>query len=80
MAAHNKALTLRPKNIADYTASMRGFGIEVLPKFASNGKLVGTSFQLEGSTIKASSVHRSLSAANLQQLFDKNNYSFKLRL
>ena len=79
LSAHEKALKMRPKSIADYTTAMRACGIEILPKLASNGKLVGATFKMDDSSIKASAVHRSLSAANLQKLFDKNQFSFKLK-
>ena len=77
--AHSKVLPKRPKDIFEYAQQMKLYGIEMHLKQASDGKVVGIKFQIENESIKASSVHRSFSAARLQkqiqQSFDAIGYT-----
>ena len=72
-----------PGNIFEYAEQMNSFGIQLHLKQASDGKVVGIKFRIGDDSIKASSVHRSFSAANLQKLIQKNfdtlNYSAQER-
>lgn len=77
--AHDKVLPQKPRDIFEYVEQMNLFGIQMHLKQASDGKVVGVKFQIDNESIKASSVHRSFSAARLQKLiqqnFDALNYS-----
>ncbi|QGY47273.1 relaxase/mobilization nuclease domain-containing protein [Maribellus comscasis] len=66
--AHEKALQQKPRNIFEYAELMKPYGINTQLKQASDGKVVGIKFLINENSIKASSVHRSFSAANLQKL------------
>ncbi len=70
--AHDKILPLKPGDIFEYARLMEQEGVTTQLKQASNGKVVGLKFQVEKESIKASSVHRALSAANLQKLILQN--------
>ena len=70
--AHTKVLSQMPGNIFEYAEQMNSFGIQMHLKQASDGKVVGIKFQIENESIKASSIHRSFSAANLQKLIQKS--------
>jgi len=70
--AHNEVLGQKPANIFEYTERMKLFGIQMHLKQASDGKVVGVKFQIGNESIKASSVHRSFSAGNLQKLIQKS--------
>ena len=70
--AHTKVLSQMPGNIFEYAEHMNSFGIQMHLKQASDGKVVGIKFQIENESIKASSIHRSFSAANLQKLIQKS--------
>jgi len=70
--AHRNVLPQNPKNILEYAQQIKLFGIQMQFKKASNGKVIGIKFQVGEESIKASSVHRSFSAANLQKLVLQN--------
>lgn len=70
--AHEKIFRLKPQDIFEYAGLMEQEGVTVHLKQASNGKVVGLKFQVGDESIKASSVHRSFSAANLQKAIQKN--------
>jgi hypothetical protein len=70
--AHTEVLSQMPGNIFEYAEQMNSFGIQMHLKQASDGKVVGIKFQIGSESIKASSVHRSFSAANLQKLIQKS--------
>jgi len=70
--AHEEVLGLKPANIFEYAERMKLFGIQMDLKQASDGKVVGIKFRIGDDSIKASSVHRSFSAANLQKLIQKS--------
>ncbi len=70
--AHEKILPQKPQNIFEYAEQMNLFGIQMQVKQASDGKVVGIRFNIGEESIKASSVHRSFSAANLQKLIVQN--------
>lgn len=70
--AHEKILPQRPQNIFEYADQMNLFGIQMQLKQASDGKVVGIKFRIGEESIKASSVNRSFSAANLQKLILQN--------
>ncbi len=70
--AHDKILPLKPGDIFEYARLMEQEGVTTHLKQASNGKVVGLKFQVGKESIKASSVHRALSAANLQKLIRQN--------
>jgi hypothetical protein len=65
-------LPQKPRDIFEYAKMMKHFGIKLHIKQASNGKVVGLKFQIGKESIKASSVHRSFSAANLQKTIQRN--------
>ena len=81
--AHNKILQQRPRNIFEYAEQMKLFSIQTHLKKASDGKVVGVKFQAGDDSIKASSVHRSFSAAKLQKIikesFDALSYTSQER-
>lgn len=66
--AHEKILPQRPRNIFEYAEQMNLFGIQMQLKQAPDGKVVGIKFRIGEESIKASSIHRSFSAANLQKI------------
>ena len=66
--AHDKILRQRPQSIFEYAEQMKLYGIQTHLKQASDGKVVGVKFQVGDDSIKASSVHRSFSAAKLQKI------------
>lgn len=70
--AHEKVLRQSPRHIFEYADFMKQYGINTYLKQASDGKVVGVKFQIGDESIKASSVHRSFSAANLQKLIVQN--------
>jgi hypothetical protein len=70
--AHEKILPKRPRHIFEYADLMQQYGIQAHLKQASDGKVVGVKFQIGDESIKASSVHRSFSAAKLQKLIVQN--------
>ncbi len=70
--AHKKILQQAPKDIFEYAELMKLFSIQSHLKQASNEKVVGLKFQIGKESIKASSVHRSFSAARLQKLIHQN--------
>lgn len=70
--AHEIILPKKPKDIFEYAELMKHFGIALHLKQASNGTVVGLKFQIGKESIKASSVDRSYSAANLQKLIQEN--------
>lgn len=70
--AHTEVLSQVPGNIFEYAERMKLFGIQMYLKQASDGKVVGIKFRIGDDSIKASSVHRSFSAANLQKLIQKS--------
>jgi hypothetical protein len=78
--AHEMILRKKPKDIFEYAKLMKHFGIELHLKQASNDKVVGLKFQIGKESIKASSVHRSLSAANLQKTIQRNLKSHSIKL
>lgn len=78
--AHNMILHKKPRDIFEYSKLMKHFGIELHLKQASNGKVVGLKFQIGKESIKASSVHRSFSAANLQKTIQRNLKSKSIKI
>lgn len=78
--AHSVILPQKPKDIFEYATLMKYFGIELHLKQASNGKVVGLKFQIGKESIKASSVHRSFSAANLQKTIQRNIKSRSIKI
>lgn len=78
--AHEKIFRLKPGDIFEYAKLMEKEGVAVLLKQASNGKVVGLKFQVGDESIKASSVHRSFSAANLQKAIQENQRISRQRL
>ena len=70
--AHEDVLGQKPANIFEYAERMKLFGIQMHLKQASDGKVVGIKFRIGEESIKASSVNRSFSAANLQNLILQN--------
>ena len=62
----------KPQNIFEYAEQMELFGIQMHLKQATDRKIVGIKFQISEESIKASSVHRSFSAANLQKIILQN--------
>jgi len=78
--AHKNILSQKPKDIFEYANQMKLYGIELHLKQASNGKVVGIKFQVEKDSIKASSVHRSFSAARLQKTIEQNNRIYRFRI
>ena len=70
--AHTEVLSQMPRNIYEYAERMELFGIQMDIKQASDGKVVGIKFRIGDDSIKASSVYRSFSAANLQKLIQKS--------
>lgn len=67
LQAHTSVLTQRPDGIEEYTRLMQQRGVETLLKRNTEGKLIGIQFQgANGEKIKASDVHRSLSANRLE--------------
>lgn len=78
--AHDKIWQQKPDNIFEYARLMEQEGITTQLKQASNGKIVGLKFQVGEESIKASSVHRALSAANLQKLIRQNNRTNRNRI
>lgn len=70
--AHEDVLGQKPANIFEYAERMELFGIQMHLKQASDGKVVGIKFRIGEESIKASSVHRSFSAANLQKIILQN--------
>ena len=70
--AHEKILPQKPQNIFEYAEQMNLLGIQMQLKQASDGKVVGIRFKIGEESIKASSVHRSFSAAKLQNLIIQN--------
>ncbi|MCT4588822.1 MAG: relaxase/mobilization nuclease domain-containing protein [Carboxylicivirga sp.] len=70
--AHNKSLLQKPRNIFEYKEQMKLYGIQMHLKQASDGKVVGVKFQIGDDSIKASSVHRSFSAAKLQKVIKES--------
>ena len=81
--AHEEVLGQKPANIFEYAERMKLFGIQMNLKQTSDGKVVGIKFRIGDDSIKASSVHRSFSAANLQKLiqqsFDALSYTAQER-
>jgi hypothetical protein len=66
LKAHTSALTQRPNGIEEYTRLMKEKGVVTLLKRNADGKLIGVQFEgNQGEKIKASDVHRSLSATRL---------------
>lgn len=78
--AHEKIWKLKPDDIFEYARLMEQEGVTTHLKQASNGKVVGLKFQVEEDSIKASSVHRALSAANLQKLIRQNRRTNRYRI
>lgn len=78
--AHNMILPKKPRDIFEYTKLMKHFDIELHLKQASNGKVVGLKFQIGKESIKASSVHRTFSAANLQKTIKRNIKSKSIKI
>ncbi len=78
--AHEKIFRLKPHDIFEYADLMKQESVTVHLKQASNGKVVGLKFQVGDESIKASSVHRSFSAANLQKAIQKNQRINRQRL
>jgi len=78
--AHERILPQKPKDIFEYANYMKLYGIELHLKQASNGKVVGLKFQVGKDSIKASSVHRSYSAARLQKTIEQNNRIHRFRI
>ncbi|MDD2380746.1 MAG: relaxase/mobilization nuclease domain-containing protein [Mariniphaga sp.] len=78
--AHDKIWQLKPDDIFEYARLMEQEGITTQLKQASNGKVVGLKFQVGEDSIKASSVHRALSAANLQKLIRQNSRTNRNRI
>lgn len=78
--AHEKIFRLEPQDIFEYANLMEREGVIVHLKQASNGKVVGLKFQAGDESIKASSVHRSFSAANLQKAIQKNQRISRQRI
>jgi hypothetical protein len=70
--SHDKILPLKPGDIFEYARLMGQEGAITHLKQASNGKVAGLKLQVGKESIKASSVHRALSAANLQKLILQN--------
>lgn len=77
--AHEKVLQQKPRHIFEYAEQMKLFDIQMQVKQASHGKVVGIKFQIGDESIKASSVHRSFSAAKLQKLIVQNLKASTLR-
>jgi hypothetical protein len=77
---HEMILPKKPKDIFEYAELMKNYGIELHLKQASNGKVVGLKFQIGKESIKASSVHRSFSAANLQKTIQRNLKSHSIKI
>ena len=67
-----KVLPQIPRDIFEYADLLKNQGIKLHLKQASNGKVVGTKFQIGKESIKGSAVDRSFSAANLQKLIQQN--------
>ncbi|MCW0481195.1 relaxase/mobilization nuclease domain-containing protein [Gaoshiqia sediminis] len=78
--AHEKIWQQKPGNIFEYARLMQQEGVTTHLKQASNGKVVGMKFQVGEESIKASSVHRGLSAANLQKLIRQNSRTNRNRI
>ena len=78
--AHSMILSKKPRDIFEYAELMKNYGIELHFKQASNGKVVGLKFQIGKESIKASSVHRSFSAANLQKTIQRNLKSKSIKI
>lgn len=78
--AHDKIWKLKPDDIFEYAQLMEQEGVTTQLKQASNGKVVGLKFQVGEDSIKASSVHRALSAGNLQKLIMQNRKTNRYRL
>ncbi|MEN8118227.1 MAG: relaxase/mobilization nuclease domain-containing protein [Bacteroidota bacterium] len=70
--AHGKVLPQTPKDIFEYAELMQHYDVQSILKQASNEKVVGIRFKVGEESIKASSVHRSFSAARLQKLIQQN--------
>jgi hypothetical protein len=70
--AHQRVLTVMPRDINDYAQLMEEYGIQTHRRIASDGKVVGLKFQIGEETIKGSSVGREFSAANLQKQILQN--------
>jgi hypothetical protein len=67
LQAHTSVLVQRPDGIDEYTRLMQERGVETLLKRNTEGKLIGIQFQgASGEKIKASDVHRSLTANRLE--------------
>ncbi len=81
--AHTEVLSQMPGNIFEYAERMKLLGIHMDLKQASDGKVVGIKFRIGDDSIKASTVHRSFSAGNLQKLilksFDAVSYTSQKR-
>ena len=78
--AHEMILTMKPKDIFEYAEMMKHLGIILHLKQASNGKVVGIKFQIGDDSIKASSVHRSFSAANLKKTIQRTIKSHSIKI
>lgn len=78
--AHEKTWEQKPDDIFEYARLMEQEGISTQLKQASNGKVVGLKFQIGEESIKASSVHRALSAGNLQKLIRQNSRTNRHRI
>lgn len=73
LRAHTSVLAQRPSGIEEYTRLMQQRGVETLLKRNSEGKLIGVQFQrASGERIKASDVHRSLSANRIEATLSEN--------
>ncbi|WP_159519765.1 relaxase/mobilization nuclease domain-containing protein [Sunxiuqinia indica] len=78
--AHDKIWQLKPDDIFEYARLMEQEGVTTHLKQASNGKVVGLKFQVGKDSIKASSVHRALSASNLQKAIKQNRRTNRYQL
>ncbi|NQU52894.1 MAG: relaxase/mobilization nuclease domain-containing protein [Bacteroidetes bacterium] len=78
--AHEMILPQKPRDIFEYAKMMKHYGIELHLKQASNGKVVGLKFRIGKESIKASSVHRSFSAASLQKTIQRNLKSKSIKI
>lgn len=78
--AHDRIWQRQPDDIFEYARLMQQEGVTTHLKQASNGKVVGMKFQIGEDSIKASSVHRALSAGNLQKLIRQNSRTTRHRI
>lgn len=72
LQAHTSVLTRFPKGIDEYSRMMLMYGIQTLLKQNEGGKLIGVQYETKGEKIKASDIHRNLSANRLDSTIQAN--------